>query len=230
MSDKKFLNVHMDTSNLCMASVSQMYDEFFVRKDYDWWYKVQPDDVVVDIGACVGMFTAHALDLGAKRVYAVEPNKDLMKCVIENTQEAVTSWPQRVIPVEYAIGSDPSHTNFVFYTDDFKTMSFKQFINRYDIYHIDYLKLDCEGGEYDVLSEENLEWVRNNVKHISVECHLRASSDGPEKFIEFRDKFLRPYLAEQRVKFQQPHMIKAIYNDEAILNKRYGEFIMYITG
>jgi FkbM family methyltransferase len=230
MSDKKFLNVHMDTSNLCMASVSQMYDEFFVRKDYDWWYKVQPDDVVVDIGACVGMFTAHALDLGAKCVYAVEPNKDLMKCVIENTQEAVTSWPQRVIPVEYAIGSDPSHTNFVFYTDDFKTMSFQQFINRYDIYHIDYLKLDCEGGEYDVLSEENLEWVRNNVKHISVECHLRASPDGPEKFIEFRDKFLRPYLAEQRVKFQQPHMIKAIYNDEAILNKRYGEFIMYITG
>ena len=229
MKNMNALNVHMDTGSLCMKSVSIMHNEFFVRKDYDWWYKVQPGDVCVDIGACVGMFTAHALDSGAAKVYAVEPNKELMKSVINNCYDYVVDQPeQRLIPVDAAIGSDPGHTNFVFYTDDFKTISFKDFIARYNIERIDYLKLDCEGGEYDVLSEENLDWVRENVKHIAVECHLRASPDNPAQFLNFRDKFLKPYINEGRVRYMDKSMENRIWNTDAIMNQRPGEFMIYI--
>ena len=81
----KALNLFMDTSDLCMVSVATMHREFFVRKDYEWWYKVQPGDICVDVGACVGMFTAHALDRGAKKVYAIEPNPKFLKAIVNNT-------------------------------------------------------------------------------------------------------------------------------------------------
>src|SRR5882762_2567167 len=35
---------------------------------------VKPDDVVVDLGACAGIFTLHACRLGARLVHAIEPN------------------------------------------------------------------------------------------------------------------------------------------------------------
>jgi len=54
-----------------LETLNTMWTEFFVKETYDWWRKVQPGDTVMDIGACVGMFTCRALDLGAKTVYAI---------------------------------------------------------------------------------------------------------------------------------------------------------------
>jgi FkbM family methyltransferase len=227
MENKQALNLYMDTADLCMATVSTMHNEFFKRCDYDWWRKVQPGDIVVDIGACVGMFTAHALDRGASKVYSLEPNKKFMKTIINNMYDYIVNEDEiRFIPVDYAIGSKPSHTNFVFHTNEFKTMSFKEFIDRFKIEKIDYLKLDCEGGEYDVLSKENLSWIKDNVKHIAVECHLRASENGIEDFIKFRDEFLAPFLSTNKVRYMNPYISKCIYNDLEI--NRMGEIMMYI--
>jgi FkbM family methyltransferase len=44
------------------------------------------------------------------------------------------------------------------------SITFKTFIDLYNIEKIDFLKIDCEGGEYDVFNLENFEWVKNNVK------------------------------------------------------------------
>lgn len=226
----KALNVEMDTGSLCMKNVLFMYNEFFKSMDYDWWYKVQPGDVCVDVGACVGMFTAHALDLGASKVYMIEPNKDLMQTALKNCYDyIVDQTEQRIVPIGQAIGSDSSHTERVFYTDDFKTTSFKDFLARYNIEHIDYLKLDCEGGEYDVLSEENFDFIRKNVKHISLEVHLRATDDGIDKFINFRNKFLVPYINENRVRFQDTSISTLVLNDSELRNpNRPREFMMYL--
>lgn len=57
----KNLNEYIDATGIPMRSLGTMYHEFFKRMDYDWWYEVQPGDVVVDLGACIGMFTLHAV-------------------------------------------------------------------------------------------------------------------------------------------------------------------------
>lgn len=227
---KKALHLHMETGPLCMHTIGMLGIEFFKRKDYEWWVKVQPGDVCVDIGACNGMFTALALDSGASKVYSLEPNREIMQALITNMYDYIVDQTERrVIPVNYAIGSNPSHVGNVFLTDDFKVMSFKDFIKKYDIQHIDYLKLDCEGGEYDVLTEENYDFISKNVKHIAVEIHLRSSKDAPQKFIEMRDTFIDRWKSEgNRVTFMNPSLDKAIYNDELIL-KTPGEFMMYMT-
>lgn len=227
----KALNLFMDTSDLCMVSVATMHREFFVRNDYEWWYKVQPGDICVDVGACVGMFTAHALDSGAAKVYSIEPNKKFLKAIANNTWQYIVDQPeQKVFLVPYAIGSEKGHTDNVFYTDDFETKSFAHFIKRYNIDKIDYLKIDCEGGEYDVLSKENLDFCINNVKHIAVECHLRASADGPEKLLKFRDEFLNPLMATGKFKmnFMNENWGKILKDDWRIRHAS-GEFMIYLT-
>ena len=40
------------------------------------------------------------------------------------------------------------------------------------IYHISiFFKLDCEGGEYDIFTEENIDYLKNNVGYIVGEFH-----------------------------------------------------------
>lgn len=62
----------------------------------------------------------------------------------------------------------------------------------YNIKKIDFLKSDCEGGEYDIFNEENFEWIIKNVKKISGEWHLHNSS-LKNKFKKFRDLYLKHF-------------------------------------
>jgi hypothetical protein len=41
-------------------------------------------------------------------------------------------------------------------------------------FKIDFLKVDCEGGEYDIFTQDNLDFLINNVKKIVGEWHLRT--------------------------------------------------------
>jgi FkbM family methyltransferase len=47
-----------------------------------------------------------------------------------------------------------------------ETITFKTFIEQNNITKIDFLKTDCEGGEYDIFNDENLSWIKKNVKKI----------------------------------------------------------------
>ena len=69
------------------------------------------------------------------------------------------------------------------------TISFKDFVNQYDIDKIDFLKVDCEGGEYDVFNAENYNWITKNVRKIAGEFHLADIYDK-RNFIKFRELYL----------------------------------------
>lgn len=235
----KALNIEMDTGPLGMVHDMIMYREFFITRDYDWWRPVRKGDVVVDVGACVGFFSCTALDYGAKKVYMLEPNKELLKICVKNTLEYVIDAPESpVIPVHAAIGEDPKHMNHIFgdVADltrlDFPLIPFMDFVKKFDLQHIDYLKLDCEGGEYSVLTPENYEWISKNVDHIAMEVHLRSDETAPADFIKFRDGFLKPFIEQGKVRFMAQDMISRIFDDKAILNRDYSrvpaEFMMYI--
>ena len=97
-----------------------------------------------------------------------------------------------------AITNNPDNTRIFSSTDsnnyaldeNFKSISFSDFISTNEIDRIDYLKMDCEGGEYEIFNDENIEWILKNVRKISAEFHL-GYPGMKEKFIEFRDKYLQ---------------------------------------
>ena len=240
MIRKKALNEEMSMGGLVLEMAGTFYNEFFVRKDYDWWYVVQPGDVVVDLGACVGMMAADSLDKGAAKVYMVEANRELLKTAIENVSEYMMNEPDpKVYPINAIIGTSDADGCYVtkkapLPIDYIDRMSFKELITDYNIESIDYLKCDIEGNEYDVFNSENLDYCLNNVKHIGMEIHIKATKDGPERFIKFRDEFLKPFIESSKHKVRsmgQDDFVNSIWDDEVVRNlpmsKSY--FMLYIT-
>ena len=204
-----------------IETIATLYHEFFIRKDYNWWYEVQPDDIVMDIGACNGMFTCHALDRGAKKVYSVEPNKILIETIKKNAKPHTNVNKDCLIPINCVIGDNSNYTKNVFgegYKEEVPILTFKEILKKYDIEKIDYLKIDAEGAEYNILCEENFDFIKNNVKHIAVEVHLDCFENAPELFKKFRDNFLSKF-DKHKIKYLLTDSEEKTYNDEYINSK-----------
>lgn len=136
------------------------------RLDYDW-SDLQPDDIVLDIGANIGGFTIGAA-LKAKHVYAVEPifYKELEVNVKLNNLKNVTI-------LTSALGSGES-VNLSFNKIERKnipTHSLIQIISMIEskslgTHKVSFIKCDCEGGEWFIQPEE-----LKGIRRIELELH-----------------------------------------------------------
>jgi FkbM family methyltransferase len=169
--------------------------EIWEDQCYTKYHIIKKDDIVVDIGANVGVFTLYALSLGAM-VYAFEPYPEsfliLKRNLFENkfpeeriynvAIDGVDGHIELGVPDSeelYTLGSVSSKINYVSpwkLDSPFKkynvkvgidAISFNTLAEKYVGQKIDFLKIDCEGAEYDILETADLE----NVKYIAVETH-----------------------------------------------------------
>ena len=237
MNTGKYLNLNLITEGLPITDVQTLYHEFFFRKDYTWWRDVNEGDVVVDIGACVGFFTCHALDRSASRIVSVEPSKKHLKTLLRNTADYhIDNGSTPIEPIHAGIGSTAKHFDNIFGevgegSSDYEKMSFLDLVVDYNIPKIDYLKIDCEGGEYGIFTDINFPYLRQQVKHIAVEFHLDAYSGCVHNWKKFRDGLLRKFDIDQ-VRFLEHEDREKAYDDN-FLNagdfSKWSSFMLYIT-
>ncbi len=100
-----------------------------------------------------------------------------------------------------------------------------EIVSKNNIKNIDFLKTDCEGGEYDIFSIENLFWIKENVTKIAGEWHL----DTPEtktKFRFFRDTYLRLFPKHNVNAVDGTDIKWNLWNDRFI--EYYNQVIIYI--
>jgi FkbM family methyltransferase len=167
--------------------------EIFVENVYQRFVPVKSGDVVVDIGASVGPFAWSIRDSGAARIICVEPHKELFATLQKNVDAEC---------INVAIGnSNGVETNLGLFNESFvetqeadnvalvDTITFKTLIRERNLSKINFLKLDCEGGEYSIFNDENIDWICDNVDYIVGEWHL-SNDDLKAKFRVFRDKYL----------------------------------------
>lgn len=226
------LNNAMFTEGLNdLETLQTMFIEFFHKETYDWWVPVKAGDIVVDLGACIGMFTCRALDLGASKVYSVEPSLQLLSTTMKNVLPHLVENPGSVVPENAFIGSEKDHTLNSFSDSNAKTMAFSEFLYKHNINHIDYLKIDIEGGEYSIFTERNWDFLCNNVKHIAVEWHLDVFREAPKQFIWIRDNLLSNYPGQ--IRWLDPKHKQKAYDDEWLTGEwpiGWGSgFMMYLT-
>jgi FkbM family methyltransferase len=163
--------------------------EIFVDKCYEKMFEVEEGDVVFDIGASLGPFTYSILHKNPSHVFCVEPSYEEFKTLILNTNSGPVTY------INKGISDKIGEFNFNFLyekNENYKTYSttFKKIIEDYNLSKIDFLKTDCEGGEYDIFNIENFCWIKNNVKKITGEFHL-SNNELKEKFKLFRDTYLK---------------------------------------
>lgn len=163
--------------------------EFSERNIYCKIFDVEENDIVVDFGASNGPFPYTIKNKSPKHVYCFEPSSEEI-ITLKNNLKGLN---YTIIPK--GISNIDGYDNFEVYgsineVQRVESMRFKTFIKEYDISHIDFLKTDCEGGEYEIFNRENIWWIKENVRKISGEWHLETPRQK-EQFREFRDIYLK---------------------------------------
>ena len=198
--------------------------EIFEDKIYERLFQVEEGDVVFDIGASLGPFTYSILDKNPSQVFSFEPSYEEFKTLVLNTRHG------NVTHINKGISNTVGEFKF---TDVFDvsgghklySTTFNKVINDYNIKKINFLKTDCESGEYDIFTLENLFWIKNNVKKISGEWHL-STPKFKEKFRLFRDVYLRVFPNFRIFSFDGVDITWSIWNDNFI--PYYDEIMIYI--
>ena len=212
----------MDKSLKGKGHLNQITQETFIDNLYEKMFEIENGDIVLDVGASVGPFTYSILKKNPTHVYCLEPSESEFPTLVKNTR----GYP--VTPVMKGISEKNEMTKSEFVYDNNKLMdgiSFKRFVELYQIEKIDFLKTDCEGGEYDIFNEENFDFITNNVKKIAGEWHLR-SKELNQKFRHFRDTYLRHFKNFHVYSVDGVNIKWDLWN-ENFLNY-YGEIIIYI--
>lgn len=209
----------------------QIEEEIFDANIYEKFFEVKEGDVVVDIGASVGPFTHAVLKKNPQKVYCVEPNIDFYNTLVKNvSSENVICLNNAIADTVYTSAFSDIHE----YVRTNNGISFYTFIKLNEIEHIDFLKLDCEGGEYSVFTDENINYLLYRTSKIAAEFHLRYP-DGRENFKNFRNKYL-PLFKNTKIISCEHQTIKPgecidlmpyVFDDEWVDNYDC-EFMVYI--
>lgn len=157
------------------------------RRDYG---RINPDGIVVDIGANLGVFALHAARCGARAVFAYEPNRVAFECLERNAQS--NGLGNIIKPRRLAVSAiadqdvrfpiSPSAYNRIAAEGDkgqfdiVRTTTLTKILASEALGGIDLLKLDCEGAEYDILFHSTPEEIRR-VREIRMEYHLGRDSE-----------------------------------------------------
>lgn len=198
--------------------------EIFVDKIYERFFEVEENDIVFDIGASLGPFTYSILHKNPKQVFAFEPSYEEFKTLVLNTRHG------NVIHINKGISNKVGEFDFQFVFDTsgshkLYSTTFKKVIEDYNIQKIDFLKTDCETGEYDIFTVENLFWIKNNVKKIAGEWRL-GQPWMKEKFQVFRDVYLRVFPNFKVLSFDGVDITNQIWNHTFI--PYFNEIMIFI--
>ena len=200
--------------------VSQATQEIFEYNIYERLFEVEEGDIVVDLGASLGPFTYSILPKNPKQCFVVEPlsyhidilNKNVGQKNVKIIQGAISDKKKLEITWDNITEISP-------------TFTFKEFLDDNNINKIDFLKCDCEGGEYDVFSKSNIEFLKT-IPKIVVEFHLRNDENFHQcKFRWFRDNILNMFENFEVYSLDGVNIKWDLYNEHFI--EYYNEVIFY---
>jgi FkbM family methyltransferase len=169
-------------------------------------FQINQNDVVIDIGAHIGLFTLYASQFCTKgSIFSFEPMKDNYQLLLENIKlnnlKQVKFFNLAVSnsndPIKLFINDDESgHSMFSQSSQNLtvNSISLKRIFDENQIEYCNFLKLDCEGAEYEIIKNLPLSYFEKIDKMI-IEYHMADSN--PELLIE-----LKKILTSQNFKIE----------------------------
>lgn len=146
-------------------------------------FEINENDIVIDIGAHIGVFTIYASQFCEKgKILCYEPLTENFQILIENIKSnkiknikakntAVTDKPKRAkfysSNTDFAAGSLLKKSKNYF---EVNTTSIPEIFNENSLKCCNILKLDCEGAEYEILLNLKKEFFQK-IEKICMEYH-----------------------------------------------------------
>ena len=163
------------------------FSEIYKEKIYTPYLEGRKDLVILDIGANVGI-TAHYFSQFAKQVYSLEPSLEHFDCL---TRMIAFNGLKNIKPIKKALYTEV--TKLPLYKNYANTSMFSLFQNVADgvtppevvdtttlevlfeeekIDHVDFMKLDVEGTENEIISSLSFKKVAPKIDTILLEVHV----------------------------------------------------------
>ena len=169
-------------------------DQIYTPEGFD----VGEDDVVVDVGAHIGVFSVFAAKKARKgRVYAFEPLPENFRLLKENIKRNNAS---NIVAANTALSSKKGERKFYvdpensgghsFYPAEkskeitVRTDTLENFLADNKVTRIDFLKMDCEGAEYDILFSLPRKAL-GKIGKISMEYHDIGEGKNGKSMLDF---------------------------------------------
>lgn len=165
--------------------IPNILKELYQDRVYASFFEDKTDMTVLDVGANIGLFTYYAYPF-AKQIFSLEPAERHFEAL---TAMIAQNKMDRVLPLKLALSNVNGeatfyhNSNVTMYSlrpevnslpneaEKVITMDMTTLCNTYDIKEIDFMKLDVEGAEVDILSSESFEKMANRIKAMVLEYH-----------------------------------------------------------
>jgi FkbM family methyltransferase len=160
---------------------TSVFEQVFVRGDYDFDYPARPVRFVVDAGAHIGLASLFfARRFPEARIVALEPDRDNFGLLSANLagysqatalRAALWSKPARLWPAN--AGADSWALQFgdrPGVGEPVDGVTIPEVMCRFGVDRIDLLKLDIEGAELELFGDATPEWL-DQVGMIAIELH-----------------------------------------------------------
>lgn len=156
-------------------SINQIIED---TSNYERFFKVEQDDVVVDIGAHVGFFSKNHINKASK-IYCVEPDPLFFEELIKTKSEKIKYINAGIVDssddtIYIESNGNANSVNTESIGTKVNGITFREFIIENNLKNIDFLKVDCEGGEYSIFNKQNIKWIKQNVNKIAAEFHIHT--------------------------------------------------------
>lgn len=187
-----------ECGDLLLPPVWHTYDRIDEGAYEDGEIKIRKDDVVIDCGANIGLFSSVAAWRGAK-VYAFEP----VGKVFNYLEKQSMLYPENIIPVNAAVSNYCGEAEMAIDIDEHMTegtmlhtemqngmqkesvtcVTLDDFVKNNKITHVDFIKADIEGCEREMLLGAKF-ILKNYTPHLSI-CtyHKKDDKEVLEKII-----------------------------------------------
>jgi FkbM family methyltransferase len=172
--------------------------EVFIQKQY------LPDGLneastVVDVGANIGFFSLWAIKvLHAKKIIAVEMDFNnfelLQKNLANNFPKTETILINKAFYKKPGTVGESDHTSPTLNTcyrlneksgGNIKTITFNELVLLSKNKPIDLLKMDIEGSEKYLFSNENRKLIKNHVRYVAIETHPHLKGSTTNEMLKF---------------------------------------------
>ena len=156
----------------------------------------------MDIGAHIGLFTYYARHF-AKKIYAIEPTPEHMRNLKCNIR--VNKFCEMVEPIQAAIGKKDGLEKFYFNSNptmnslreeikqpdakssEVKVYTMESLFKKYNIDYVDFIKLDIEGSEVDVICSDGFSKVADKIHTLVGEYHTWTGTNPDQILNALRD-------------------------------------------